>query len=82
MKKSIKTFLKHAAKDYFSRSVNPPIVRASTVLFKTVQELKKQQKDEEKNKDVSVGIMAEKGAKQQFNYKRCLKNWSKLIMYF
>ena len=51
MKKSIKTFLKHAAKDDVSRSVNPPIVRASTVLFKTVQELKKQQKDEEKRKE-------------------------------
>ena len=45
MKKSIKTFLKTAAKDYSSRSVNPPIVRASTILFKTMQELRKFQKD-------------------------------------
>ena len=54
MKKSIRTFLKSAAKDYVSRSVNPPIVRASTVLFKTMQELRKQQKDEEQNKNISV----------------------------
>ena len=36
MKRSIKTYLKTAAKDYNSRSVNPPVVRASTILFKTI----------------------------------------------
>ena len=45
MKKSVKTYLKTAAKDYISRSVNPPVVRASTILFKTMQELRKFQKD-------------------------------------
>ena len=52
MKKSIKTYLKTAAKDYTSRSVNPPVVRASTILFKTMQELRKHQKDISKGKDV------------------------------
>ena len=37
----IKTFLKNTAKDYHSRSLNPPIVRASTTLFKSHQEIKK-----------------------------------------
>tara|TARA_B100000700_G_C14648335_1_gene670756 strand:+ start:381 stop:539 length:159 start_codon:yes stop_codon:yes gene_type:complete len=50
MKKSIKTYLKTAAKDYSSRSVNPPVVRASTILFKTMEELRKHQKDIEKKK--------------------------------
>jgi len=45
MPKSIKTYLKTAAKDYSSRSVNPPVVRASTILFKTMQELRKYQKN-------------------------------------
>ena len=45
MPKSIKTYLKTAAKDYRFRSVNPPVVRASTILFKTMQELRKFQKD-------------------------------------
>ena len=45
MDKSIKTYLKTVAKDYSSRSVNPPVVRASTVLFKAMQELRKHQKD-------------------------------------
>ena len=37
----IKTFLKNTAKDYHSRSLNPPIVRASTTLFKSHQEMRK-----------------------------------------
>ena len=45
MKKTVKTFLKSAAKDYQARSVNPPVVRASTILFKTMQELRKHQKN-------------------------------------
>ena len=52
MSKSIKTYLKTAGKDYKSRSVNPPVVRASTILFKTMQELRKHQKDIAKKKDV------------------------------
>ena len=52
MAKSIKTFLKYAAKDYISRSVNPPVVRASTILFKTMQELRAHQKQIAKSKNV------------------------------
>ena len=37
----IKTFLKNTAKDHHSRSLNPPIVRASTTLFKSHQEIRK-----------------------------------------
>ena len=33
MSKSFKTFLKHAGKDYYNQSVNPPVVRASTLIF-------------------------------------------------
>ena len=52
MAKSLKTLLKFAAKGYSSRSVNPPVVRASTILFKTMQELSKHQKHIAKDKDV------------------------------
>mgnify|MGYP001397951291 CR=1 FL=1 len=69
MKKSIKTYLKTAAKDYSSRSVNPPVVRASTILFKTMEELRKHQKDIEKKKTLITGIMEDKEHKQQFSYK-------------
>jgi len=43
MANSIKTFLKHAAKDYYNQSVNPPVVRASTIIFKSMNELRKTQ---------------------------------------
>ena len=49
MSKSFKTFLKHAAKDYYNQSVNPPVVRASTIIFKSMNELRKTQKRSKKN---------------------------------
>ena len=39
MKKSIKTFLKHPTKDSSNRSANPAVIRASTILFNSMQEL-------------------------------------------
>ena len=39
MKKSISTFLKHTAQDKVNRSANPAVVRASTIFFKSMQEL-------------------------------------------
>jgi len=44
MKKSINTFLKHTAKDFHNQSVNPPVVRASTIIFKSLQDIRKMQK--------------------------------------
>ena len=41
MKKSISTFLKHTAQDKVNRSANPAVVRASTIFFKSMQELLK-----------------------------------------
>jgi cysteine-S-conjugate beta-lyase len=44
MTKTFKTFLKHTAKDYHNQSVNPPIVRASTIIFKSMEDIRKTQK--------------------------------------
>ena len=49
MTKSFRTFLKHTAKDYYNQSVNPPVVRASTIIFKTMNELRKTQAKGKKN---------------------------------
>ena len=49
MKKSIKTFLKHTAKDYYNQSVNPPVVRASTIIFKSLQDIRKTPSKYKKN---------------------------------
>ncbi len=43
MSKSFKTFLKHTAKDYHNQSVNPPVVRASTIIFKSMQDIRRTQ---------------------------------------
>ena len=46
---SLKTFLKHTAKDFHNQSVNPPVVRASTIIFKSMQDIKKTQNKYLKN---------------------------------
>ena len=43
MSRSFKTFLKHTAKDFHNHSVNPPVVRASTIIFKSMNELRRTQ---------------------------------------
>ena len=53
MKKSIKTFLKHPVKDSSNRSANPAVIRASTILFNTMQELYQHEKKIKKHQKVS-----------------------------
>jgi len=43
MTKSFKTFLKHTAKDFHNQSVNPPVVRASTIIFKSMKHIRNTQ---------------------------------------
>ena len=43
MSNSFKTFLKHTAKDFHNQSVNPPVVRASTIIFKSMKHLRNTQ---------------------------------------
>ena len=49
MKKNLGTFLKHSGKDYENKSVNPPVVRASTIIYRSMQEIRKAQKKQIKN---------------------------------
>jgi len=49
MSKSFKTFLKHTAKDFHNQSVNPPVVRASTIIFKSMQDIRKTQNKSRKD---------------------------------
>jgi len=82
MKKSIKTFLKTAGKDYLSRSVNPPIVRASTVLFKTMQELRKHQKDIAKGKEVEHWDYARQGTQTTVQLQKLLRRLEEAYQVF
>ncbi len=49
MSSSFKTFLKHTAKDFHNQSVNPPVVRASTIIFKSMKDIRKTQAKAKKN---------------------------------
>ena len=49
MSSSFKTFLKHAAKDFQNQSVNPPVVRASTIIFKSTKDIRKTQTKAKEN---------------------------------
>ena len=49
MVKSFKTFLKHAGKDFYNQSVNPPVVRASTLIFKSIEDIRKTRNKSNKN---------------------------------
>ena len=49
MVRSIKTFLKHTYKDFKTRSVNPPLIRTSTMVFKSMSDLRQVQRKNIKN---------------------------------
>ena len=53
MKKSISTFLKHPTKDSTNRSANPPVIRASTILFNSMQEMIQHEKKIKSHKSVT-----------------------------
>ena len=53
MKKSTSTFLKHPTIDNVNRSANPPVTRASTILFKTMQEMYQHELKIKKHKKIT-----------------------------
>ena len=67
MVKSFKTFLKHTAKDFHNQSVNPPVVRASTIIFKSMKHIRKTQ------------IKAQKKEEQEKKIKRSNFKWTNSI---
>ena len=56
MKKSITTFLKHPTKDNTNRSANPPVIRASTILFDSMQEMIQHEKKIKSHKNVTHSL--------------------------
>ena len=82
MNKSIKTYLKTAAKDYSIRSVNPPVVRASTILFKTMQELRKHQKNIAKGKDVIHWDYGRQGTQTTIQLQKMLRGLEEAYQVF
>ena len=73
MKKSISTFLKHPTKDSNNRSANPPVTRASTILFNSMQELLQHEKKIKANKKVSYYSYGRYGSSTTIELENILK---------
>ena len=71
---SFKTFLKHTAKDFHNQSVNPPIVRASTIIFKSMQDIRKMQNKAKKTLQVVILIMEDKEHQLLIFYSKFYQN--------
>ncbi len=73
MAKSIKSFLKLAEKDKISRSANPAIVRASTIYFNTMQEMRKHQKNISSGKKVTHWDYGRQGSQTTIKLQNILR---------
>ena len=82
MSNSFKTFLKHTAKDFHNQSVNPPIVRASTIIFKSMQDIRKTQDKAKKTLPVDILIMEDKGPQRLTYCNKFYLNLRKVILLF
>ena len=82
MKKSIKTFLKHPTKDSSNRSANPAVIRASTILFNSMQELYQHEKKIKKNKKVSHYSYGRYGSSTTIELENMLKELEKAFHVF
>ena len=73
MKKSIKAFLKIAGKDEVSKSSNPAIVRASTIYFDTMQEMRKHQRKIASGKKIKYWDYGRQGSQTTIHLQNILK---------
>ena len=73
MKKSVKTFLKIAGKDKVSKSSNPAIVRASTIYFDTMQEMRKHQRKIASGKKIKYWDYGRQGSQTTIHLQNILK---------
>jgi len=73
MKKSIKTFLKHPTKDSSNRSANPAVIRASTILFNSMQELYQHEKKIKKHQKISYYSYGRYGSSTTIELENMLK---------
>jgi cystathionine beta-lyase len=73
MAKSFKTLLKHAGKDFYNQSVNPPVVRASTLIFKSIEDIRKTQNKSKKNPIGGHFIYGREGSSTTFALQQMLR---------
>ncbi len=73
MTNPIKTFLKHTSKDFYNQSVNPPVVRASTTIFKSMQDIQKTENKYLKDPVSSNFIYGRQGTSTTFALQEVLR---------
>ncbi len=73
MSKSFKTFLKHTGKDFYNQSVNPPVVRASTLIFKSIEDIRKTQNKSKKNPIAGHFAYGREGSSTSFALQKMLR---------
>ena len=74
MDRSIKTFLKHTYKDFKTRSVNPPLIRTSTMVFKSMSDLRQVQRKNIKNPRGGHFEYGRQGTATTFELEKILTN--------
>ena len=82
MKKSTATILKHPIKDNFNRSANPQVMRASTILFNSMQELYAHEEKIKKKKKVSHYSYGRYGSTTTIELENILKELEKAYHVF
>ena len=82
MSSSFKTFLKHTAKDFHNQSVNPPVVRASTIIFKSMKDIRKTQAKAQKNPIGGHYDYARQGTSTTYILQQMLKRMEDYTIYF
>ena len=73
MAKSFKTLLKHAGRDFYNQSVNPPVVRASTLIFKSIEDIRKTRNKSKKNPIGGHFIYGREGSSTTFALQQMLR---------
>ena len=73
MKKSTSTFLKHPTKDNTNRSANPPVIRASTILFNSMQEMINHEKKIKSHKNITHYSYGRYGSKTTIELENIIK---------
>ena len=73
MKKSISTLLKHSSFNKINRSANPPVVRASTILFDSMQELASHEKKILQNKPITHYTYGRYGSQTTIELQKIVK---------
>ena len=73
MAKSFKTLLKHSGRDFYNQSVNPPVVRASTLIFKSIEDIRKTQNKSKKNPIGGHFIYGREGSSTTFALQQMLR---------